>query len=224
MMKKTPSDFNRHDDWLAYVRQEVSIPEQRFALAAGRMELFRGFHRVRQIEFPNQFAEELERIGKLEDPDRTAAMEALNDVIFASLSAHLVSRAQVEQPTEEAETPASPVEPIDELLDHLAEKNPYFTLWLIYRSGAIEPAAGDEWREYLIRELGTESVEDIDFSQAMSELDRLINCFRDRNQALPETVLERIWFLHYLRGPERIAQTRAVLGTLLAELDTCTSA
>jgi hypothetical protein len=223
MMKKTPSDFNHHDDWLAYVRHDVPVNEQPFALAFGRMELFRSFYRVRQIEFPRRFAEELERIEGLKNPERAAAMEALNDVIFSSLSAHLFDCALTAKPPDEAETPASPQEQIDQLLDHLAVENAYFALWLVYKGVAIVPPAAEDWRDYLVQEWGTESAEDIDFAQAMSELDKLLNCFRDRNLALPNLLIESIWFLHYLRGPERMAQTRAVLGTLLAELAECTS-
>ena len=53
---------------------------------------------------------------------------------------------------------------------------------------------------------------------------RLLTLFHDDNLPLPRLAFERIWFLHYLRGPERMAQTRAVLGTLMAELGACTSA
>ena len=44
-----------------------------------------------------------------------------------------------------------------------------------------------------------------------------IGCF-------PGLSFERIWFLHSLRGPERMLQTHAVLGMLTAELAACTSA
>ena len=53
---------------------------------------------------------------------------------------------------------------------------------------------------------------------------RLLTLFHDDNLPLPRLAFERIWFLHYLRGPERMAQTCAVLGTLMAELGACTSA
>ena len=68
------------------------------------------------------------------------------------------------------------------------------------------------------------SADEVAFAHAMVELDKLLGIFRDRNLALPSLGFERIWFLHYLRGPERMAQTRAVLGMLTAELAPCTSA
>ena len=58
----------------------------------------------------------------------------------------------------------------------------------------------------------------------MSELDKILNLYRYWNRALPSLAFERIWFLRYLRGPERMAQTRAVLGSLTTELVACTSA
>jgi hypothetical protein len=58
----------------------------------------------------------------------------------------------------------------------------------------------------------------------MVELEKLLSLFHDRNRALPGLSFERIWFLHSLRGPERMLQTRAVLGMLTSELTACTSA
>ncbi len=86
MTRKTPSDFGSHDDWLAHVRSEIPVPEQPYALAVGRMELFRSFYRMQGLPFPTQFAEELRRTETMHDPERTVALEALNDVIFRTLT------------------------------------------------------------------------------------------------------------------------------------------
>ena len=80
------------------------------------------------------------------------------------------------------------------------------------------------WDDYLLQTLGAESADEVAFAHAMVELDKLLGIFRDRNLALPSLGFERIWFLHYLRGSERMVQTRAVLGMLTAELVPCTSA
>ena len=66
--------------------------------------------------------------------------------------------------------------------------------------------------------------EEIAFAHTMVELDKLLSLFHDKNRMLPGLSIERIWFLHSLRGPERMLQTRAVLGMLTAELAACTSA
>ncbi len=58
----------------------------------------------------------------------------------------------------------------------------------------------------------------------MADLDKLLLYFRDRNLPLPRYFFERAWFLHYLRGPERMLQTRALLNTLATETGECTCA
>lgn len=224
MTRRTPSDFRNHDDWLTHVRCEIPTPEQPYALAVGRLDLFRAFYRMQGLPFPVQFAKELKRIETLLDPGRTVALEALNDAIFRALTMHLFNRAQPITSIDERQTPASPRKQIQELLSHLAQKNPYFVLWSGYKSGATDRSVAEEWDDYLAQELGPHCVEEIDFTRSMVELDRLLTQFHDYNLPLPRLVFERIWFLHYLRGPERMAQTRAVLGTLMAELGACTSA
>ena len=82
----------------------------------------------------------------------------------------------------------------------------------------------EEWGEYLLQELGTPSVEEIAFAHAMVELEKLLSLFQDGNRVLPGLSFERIWFLDFIRGPERMLQTRAILGMLTAELAACTSA
>jgi hypothetical protein len=224
MIRKRPSNFGSHDDWLAHVRREIPVPEQPYALAFGRMELFRRFYRMQGLSFPTQFTDELQRIETMRDPVRTRALEALNDLIFRSLSMHLFNRARSITSIDDRKAPASPRKEIEELFSHLAQKNRYFALWTVYKRGVSDRSVAEEWDEYLLQELGTQSPEAIVFTRAMVELDRLLTLFHDENLALPSLAFERIWFLHYLRGPERMAQTRAVLGMLMAELEACTSA
>ncbi len=224
MTRKTPSEFGSHNDWLTHVRSEIPIPEQPYALAVGRLGLFRSFYRMQGLPFPVQFAEELKRIETLFDPGRTVALEALNELIFKSLTVYLINRAQSPTSIDERRTPASPRRQIQELLRHLVQKNPYFALWSGYKSGVSNRSVADEWDDYLAQELEPQCAEEIDFTGSMVELDRLLTLFHDDNLPLPRLAFERIWFLHYLRGPERMAQTHAVLGTLTAELGACTSA
>lgn len=224
MTTMTPANFSSHDEWLAYVRSEIPVAEQAYELAIGRTQLFRSFYRVRQLEFPRQFAEELERIDELHESKRTAAREALNDTIFRSMTKHLFEGARLVSGGDDAQALVTPQAQIDQLLAHLAQRNPYFALWMGYKKGAEEHSIVEKWDEYLLQTLGDERTEEVAFAHAMVELDRLLGIFRDRNLALPSLAFERIWFLHYLRGPERMAQTRAVLGMLTAELAPCTSA
>jgi hypothetical protein len=224
MTRKTPSDFRSHDDWLAHAHSEIPVPEQAYALAFGRMELFRSFYRVQGLEFPSKFVKELDRIDTLHEPERTVALEDLNNVIFRSLARDLFNRARPRISEDDAQRPASPQEQIRELLRHLSQNNPYFALWVAYKKGMNDHSVAEGWDEYLFQELGAESAEEIAFAYAMADLDKLLTLFYDGNRALPSLSVERIWFLDSLCGPERMLQTRAVLGMLTAELTACTSA
>ena len=223
MTRTTPSDFGSHDDWLIYVRDEIPVPEQPCALALGRIELFRSFYRMQGLPFPTQFSEVLERIATLHDAKRIAALEALNDTILETLTKQLCDRVRP-TPSEDIEHSSSPREQIQVLRDHLAERNLYFMLWVAYKRDVTDHMVPDEWGEYVLHELGAEGAEEIAFAHTMVELDKLLALFHDGNRVLPGLALERIWFLHSLRGPERMLQTRAVLGMLTAELAACTSA
>jgi hypothetical protein len=224
MTRKTPSEFTSHDDWLSYVRCEIAVSDQPYTLAFGRMELFRSFYRMQRLPFPIPIAQELERIEKLQEPEQTAALEEANDEMLRSLTGHLLDRARPTFSEVYAQRTGSPQERIQELLQHLAQKNPYFALWVVYKRSVSDYSLAGGWDEFLLQELGTESGEEIAFAHAMVELDKLLNLFHDRNWVLPGLSSERILFLHSLRGPERMLQTRAVLGMLTAELAACTSA
>jgi hypothetical protein len=220
----TPASFNSHDEWLAYVRNEIPVAEQAYELAIGRTQLFRSFYRTRQLEFPSPFAEELERLHKLHDPERTTALEALNDTIFRSLTKHLIECARPTNAGNDVQEQVSAQAQIDQLLSHLAQRNPYFARWIEYKNGVADHQMVKKWGEYLLQTLGAESAEEVAFAHAMVELDKLLGIFRDKNLTLPSLGFERIWFLHSLPDPGRMAQTRAVLAMLTAELAPCTSA
>jgi hypothetical protein len=160
----------------------------------------------------------------LHDPERTDALEALNDEMFRSLTGHLLDRERPRISEDDALRPASPREQIRKLLRHLSQNNHYFALWVAYEKGVNDHSVAEDWDEYLLQELGAESAEEIAFAHAMVELDKLLTLFYDGNRALPSLSVERIWFLDSLRGPERMLQIRAVLGMLTAELTACTSA
>jgi hypothetical protein len=224
MDKKTPSNFNNHDEWLSYVRDNIPVPDRAYALACGRTELFKNFYGVRKQAFPVEFTTEVERIQQLHDPERTNELESLNERIFARLTELLFNQAQPRIVEAEAAVPTSPREQVAELVDHLAKKNPYFALWLGYEEATDGNSDAGAWEEYLRRELGPDSKDDISFTRAMVELGKLLRYFRDKNLSLPKYFFERTWFLHYLKEPERALQTRALLGTLAAEIEACASA
>ena len=117
MDKKTPADFNNHDEWLSYARDDVPVADRAYALACGRTELFKNFYKVRKQAFPVQFTNEMERIPLLDDPERTNQLESLNERIFASLTELLFNQAQPRIVEAEAVVPASPREQVAELFD-----------------------------------------------------------------------------------------------------------
>src|SRR5580658_6269052 len=201
----TPANFSSRDEWLAYVRTEIPGAEQPYELAMGRTELFRSFYRIRRLEFPSQFAVELERIDRLHDPERTAALEALNDRNFRSLTKHLIECARPTNAGNDVQEPVSPQAQIDQLLSHLAQRNPYFARWIEYKNGVADHQMVKKWGEYLLQTLGAESAEEVAFAHAMVELDKLLGIFRDKNLTLPSLGFERIWFLHFLPDPGRMA-------------------
>ena len=110
------------------------------------------------------------------------------------------------------------------LLGHLRRTNPYFALWGLYKRDVSEHSVAGDWRQFLQEHLGPESDEEIDFASAMVELDKLLATYQQNKVALPMLSFQRICFLHCIRGAERMAQTRAILGTLTVELAACTFA
>ena len=97
------------------------------------------------LPFPTQFAEEARRTETMQDPERTVALEALNGLIFKSLTMYLFNRAQPTTSIDDLETPPSPRKQIKELLGHLAQKNPYFALWTVYKRGVSDRSVAEEW-------------------------------------------------------------------------------
>lgn len=120
--------------------------------------------------------------------------------------------------------PLIATEEIDELLIYLRRTNPYFALWGVYKRGVSEHPVAGEWRQFLLEQLGPESEEDIEFACVMAEVDKVLAVYREQSRPLPMLAFERICFVHCIRGPERMAQTQAILGTLTAELPACMSA
>jgi len=224
MDTKSPADFTNHDEWISYVRENIPAAGQPYALACGRTELFKSFYEVRQRTFPVEFAQKLERVETLGEPGRTSELESLNRRIFANLTESLSDQAQSKVIAADAVIPASPSRRTQQLLDHLTARNPNFALWIAYKNVMKADFDAHGWDDYLCAELGPESSDDIAFTCGMAELDRLLLYFRDRNLPLPRHFFEHCCSLHYLRGPERMLQTRDLLNILTAEIEACTSA
>jgi len=224
MPPRSRASFANHEKWLAYVRREMSSDEQEFALAYGRTELLRRFLEVRDQSLPTELQAELMRILGVSDPDRVSQLEALNERIMAHLIDVLFADARPALSEEKHTSVLPPRQQTQELLEHLASRNPYFRLWIDYKGRVGGEFNAQDWDEYLRHELGEDGAEAIDFANAIAELDRLLVWFHDREIPLPRYFFERAWFLHFLREPERMVQTRALLSTLVAEIPQCMSA
>jgi hypothetical protein len=222
MPTRSRADFENQDEWHSYVRDCVPVSEREYTLACGRTELFKSFYELRKREFPVEYIQEFGRIQTLSEPDRTDSIERLNDRIFASMTELLFHEAQPKIVESSLLVPVSPKEQIQELLDHLGKKNLYFSLWVVYKRELAKNSDAQDWERYLSQELGSENEDDIAFAKAMVDLDMLLLYFRDRNMPLPRFFFERAWFLHSLRSPERMLQTKALLNLLASETGECT--
>lgn len=216
-----PSDFTSHDDWLDHVRQVVASEDQPFALALGRLELYRGFYRVRHETLPVAFEEDFKRIEALVEPERTTQLECMNDWIFAQLIETLRGEMRKSGGHDEQLPPQSARERTEEIIAYLTEKNLYFRIWVAFKDSSRSILDVAEWQEYVSRILPSADEYEREFALSMSELGQLLGHFRNTGQPLPLHFSRRVWFLHHLRGAERTAHTRALLRLLTEEIQRC---
>ena len=224
MNVKTRVGFNDQERWTAYVERKVPHGEQGYELALGRAELFRRCYELRGRAFPELFRRELERIATLHDPERTAAPVSLNDRVFASLTTMLFANGRPALAQLNTAESASEGKRIEDVLDELSARNTYFALCTGYRQAFGDCVNVAEWDRCLRRKLGSDAEDEIRCASSMMEMDTLLRYFRDKGVRLPKHFRNRVWFLHYLREPERSVQTRASLSTLVMEIKACTSA
>jgi len=222
---KSPTDFAHQNEWRQYVRQTVSPEEVGYTLTFGRTIIFARFYEARNQPFPDRFVSEMAAIGRLHDPERTEALEAMNDRIFADMTQFLLAAARPEVSERvEIATPVSSCELIDELAAYLTKENPYYALWIRYTSPVPEPNSELAWEEFVAQELGDGTNEEIEFALLVGQLGKLLTYFRHRNLALPPHFSGRVWFLHYLPGAERNAHARALVQELVEATGSCTCA
>ena len=223
MERKPRTSFTNHEEWLAYVSRELSRDEQRTALRYGRMELFLRFLELRGQSLPEELKTELAFIDGHSDSDRVDRLNALNERIMEHLIEALFTATGRTRDEEKHTSRLSPRQQAQELLIHLTDKNPYFRLWIDYKEHVVGEVNERAWDEFLRRQLGQNDVDSLDFANAMVNLDRLLVWFHGQSIPLPLYFSERTWFLHLLREPERMTQTRVLLNTLAAEIPPCMS-
>jgi hypothetical protein len=222
---KSPTDFADPKDWRAYIRETVPPEEVDYALAFGRTMLFIDFYEGRGLSFPEEFREELPRIEKLKDSERTAQLDALNARIFAAMTQFLLTASRVANPaTKVGAEPFNPRETVENLFGFLAKKNPCFALWAHYSKEILLTQDPPTWEEFVEKEFDGADDDESEFTLLMGQLGKSLGMFRDKSLVLPPLYLERIWFLHDLRGQERNLQARAIVQGLLEVTESCGSA
>jgi hypothetical protein len=221
---KSPSDFPNNADWRLYVRQTVAEADVDYELARGRTTLFVDFYSTRKQPFPKRFEAELVTIERLSDPERTAALEALNARILGDMAQFLFTAATSDRGKSESIFPTTPSGIVDDLLAHLRKRNPYFAIWARYIDKVQRTEDAPPWEEFAPRQLGVEAGDELDFTLYMAQLGRLLHQYRDDNLALPPRVFYQIWFLHNVREKERNLQARVLVQQLVEAMTPCASA
>ena len=216
---KSPTHFSDPEEWREYVSRTVPRDDIAFALAFGRTILFAHFYEVRKQAFPIRFCAELSDLVSFQEPERTRALMALNDRIFADIRRLLGGAAQ---PISEANT--DPVDTrylIDNLQTFLARENPYFEIWTWYAEPSEKHPDTLSPEEFARESLGTAADEDVEFALLMAQLNKLLRHLRERNLALLPHSFSRCWFLHHLHGTERNALARTVVQELTETMEPC---
>lgn len=221
MTTMTPQNFTSHEAWLDHVSLNVPDNDQPFALAMGRLELYRAFYRTRHEDLPEVFEEDFKRIQRLVEPDRTTQLECMNDWIFAQLIETLRDEARTREDRTRPIPSQTPRERTEELIQYLTDRSLYFKVWTTFKATRGNSSNGVTWEKYVARIVPVGDRDELDFATKMAEFGELLCYFRDNNQPLPEHFTRRAWFLHHLRGKERLIQTQALLGVLTSEIRRC---
>jgi len=102
----------------------------------------------------------------LQDPERTAALEALNGEVLRNLTVRLFNQAQSTR-RKVIRDFYFPREQIQELRNHLAQQNPYFGLWVVYKKDVKDHPVTESGTSISFRNAGPERRR-IAFAHAMS--------------------------------------------------------
>jgi hypothetical protein len=225
---KSSRDFSDPREWRDYVRAFVPAEEVDYVLAFERTQLFLRFYKLRGIELPTEVKAELDRIAKLNDPERTEALEAFNDWLLATNTMQLMlGNRSLNVEANYSDTPTDPRAQIDTLLDHMGRTSPCFVFWRHYTKD-VDTVSRPSWEEFIAtlhrNELPKNTSSDREYALLIGQLGQLLAYYRNENLALPQLLYERIWFLDRLRGPERTLQARAVVQGLIEGIKPCASA
>ena len=225
---KSSKDFADPRDWRDYVRAFVPDEDVDYVRAFERAQLFLCFYKLREMKPPTEVKAELQRIAKLNEPERTEALEALNDLLLATATMQLMSECKSNTVADNPPgVPIDPREQIDTLLEHLGRTNPCYRFWRHY-TGSADSAGRLPWEELVTTlhslDLSKNAKSEEEYEVLIGQLGQLLAHYRDNDRPLPPLSFERIWFLDRLRGPERNLQARAVVQGLIEAMKPCASA
>ena len=221
MQRKSRASFANHDEWLVYVRRELPCDEQTYVLAFGRTELLLSFLEVRNQSLPAELKAELDLILGLPDPDRADRLDTLNDRIMAHLIEMLFAEAGPTLDQEKHTRRLTPRQQTQELLDHLASRNPYFRLWIDYKGRAGGEFNERAWIDFLRRQLGEDDADSLDFAKEWrswigflsGSMTRIFRCLASSLSALGS-------FISCVNQKEWLRRA-PFLSTLVAEIPPC---
>ncbi len=225
---KSSRDFADPAEWREYVRAFVPDEDVNYVLTFERTQLFLCFYRLRGMKPPVEVKMELDRIARLNEPERTEAIEAFNDLLLATATMQLMSECKSSGVSvDHSDNQSDPRDKIDTLLDHLGRTSPCFRFWRHY-IGSADSAERRPWEEFIAtfhsRDLSKSAKRDGEYAVLIGQLGQLLTHYRDNNLPLPPLLFERIWFLNWLRGPQRNLQARAVVQGLIEAMKPCASA
>jgi hypothetical protein len=225
---KSSRDFADPREWRDYVRVFVPDEDVDYVLAFERAQLFLCFYKLRGMKPPTEVKAELDRIAKLNEPERTEAIEAFNDSLLATATIQLMSECKsYTVAANQSDPPIDPHTQIDTLFEHLGRTSPCYRFWRRY-TGSADSAGRLPWEEFVAtlhsRDLSKNAKSEEEYELLIGQLGQLLAHYRDNNRPLPPLSFERIWFLDRMRGPERNLQARAVVQGLIEAMKPCASA
>ena len=225
---KSSKDFADPAEWREYVRAFVSDKDVDYVLAFERTQLFLCFYKLRGMKPPTEVKAELDRIAKLNEPERTEALQAFNDSLLTTATIKLMSECKSSAViADHSDNQIDPREQIDILLGHLGRTSPRYRFWRHY-TGSADSAGRLPWGEFVAnfhnQVLPKSTKYEEEFDLLMGQLGQLLAHYRDSSRPLPPLLFERIWFLSWLRGPERTLQARAIVQGLIEAMKPCASA
>jgi len=228
LINKSSKDFASRMEWRDYLRIVAPDEEVDYVLAFDRTQLLLCFYKLRGMKPPFEVKTELDRIAKLNEPERTDALEAFNDLLLATATIKLMAECRSHLvANNHSDPPADPRAQIDTLLEHLGKTSPCYRFWRHY-TASPDSDGRIPWEKFVARRHSRDhsknSKREEEYELLMGQLAQMLAHYRDNNLSLPPLSFERIWFLERLRGPERNLQARAVVQGLIEAMKPCASA